>query len=44
VPAADIERLDLSEVTRARDETPSDGAAQVETVRTRVLAALEELA
>jgi V/A-type H+-transporting ATPase subunit A len=44
VAAADIEALDLSDVTRARDETPPDTVAEVESVRSRVLAALEELA
>jgi V/A-type H+-transporting ATPase subunit A len=44
VLAQDLERLDLSEVVRARDETPPDGAAGVAAVRERALAALEALA
>ena len=44
VSAADIERVDFSEAIRARDETPPDGATEVEAVRERVLARLEGLA
>jgi hypothetical protein len=44
VPAATIEELDLSAVVRARDQTPPDGAEQVEEIRARTLELLEELA
>jgi V/A-type H+-transporting ATPase subunit A len=43
VPAERLERLDLSEVARAREETPSDGAEEVERVQAKVLARLAEL-
>ncbi len=44
VSAAELERVDFSEAIRARDETPPDGAADVDAVRKRVLARLEGLA
>jgi V/A-type H+/Na+-transporting ATPase subunit A len=44
VPAERLEQEDLSEVVRARDLTPPDGAAEVAAIRVRVLARLEELA
>lgn len=44
VTAATIEALDLSAVVRARDETPPDGAEQVESIRARTLQRLEEVA
>ncbi len=44
VPAERIEQVDLSDVARAREETPPDGAAEVERLGARVLARLEELA
>jgi vacuolar-type H+-ATPase catalytic subunit A/Vma1 len=43
VPAERLEAADLSDVVRARDLTPPDGAAEVEAIRERVLAGLEEL-
>jgi V/A-type H+-transporting ATPase subunit A len=43
VRADRIEQVDFSAVARARDETPADGAAEVESLRGRVLAGLEEL-
>ena len=43
VRAERIEQADLSAVARARDETPPDGAAEIESLRGRVLAGLEEL-
>jgi V/A-type H+-transporting ATPase subunit A len=43
VRADRIEQADFSAVARARDETPADGAAEVESLRGRVLAGLEEL-
>ncbi|HSE81854.1 MAG TPA: V-type ATP synthase subunit A [Gaiellaceae bacterium] len=44
VPAERLEQEDLSEVVRARDLTPPDGAAEVAAIGERVLARLEELA
>jgi V/A-type H+-transporting ATPase subunit A len=44
VPAERLEQEDLSEVARARDLTPPDGAAEVAAIGARVLARLEELA
>ena len=44
VPAARIEAVDLSAVTRARDTAPPDDTAAVERVTARVLSALGELA
>ncbi len=44
VGAERIEQVDFSEVVRARDDTPPDGAVEVAGVRDRVLAELEELA
>jgi V/A-type H+-transporting ATPase subunit A len=44
VPAERLEQEDLSEVARARDLTPPDGAAEVAAIGGRVLARLEELA
>jgi V/A-type H+/Na+-transporting ATPase subunit A len=42
--AAGIEQVDFSEVVRARDETPFDDDAAVESLRARVLAELRGLA
>jgi V/A-type H+-transporting ATPase subunit A len=44
VPVSRIEEFDLSPATRARDTTPSDGAAQVRSIGERLLAHLGELA
>jgi V/A-type H+-transporting ATPase subunit A len=44
VLAGTIAELDLGEVVRARDETPPDGAAEVEAIRERVLERLGRLA
>jgi V/A-type H+-transporting ATPase subunit A len=43
VPAERLEELDLSEIARAREETPFDGAAEVERLQASVLARLAEL-
>jgi V/A-type H+/Na+-transporting ATPase subunit A len=43
VPAERLEAADLSDVVRARDLTPPDGAAEVDAIRERVLAGLQEL-
>ena len=42
-PATAIEELDLSDVARVRDEVPPDGAAGVDAVRERLVAAVEHL-
>jgi V/A-type H+-transporting ATPase subunit A len=44
VPAARIEALDLSSVTRARDTVAPDDAAAVDAIGTRVLSTLGEVA
>jgi V/A-type H+/Na+-transporting ATPase subunit A len=44
VPIGAIERADLSAVTRARDEAPADGVAEVQAVGERVSHLLEEVA
>jgi V/A-type H+-transporting ATPase subunit A len=43
VPVERIEEADLADVVHARDGTPVDGADEVDAVRERVLARLEEL-
>jgi V/A-type H+-transporting ATPase subunit A len=43
VPAARIEALDLSSVTRARDTVAPDDAAAVDAIGTRVLSTLGEV-
>jgi hypothetical protein len=43
VPAERLEELDLSEVVQAREETPPDGAEDVERLQASVLARLAEL-
>jgi V/A-type H+-transporting ATPase subunit A len=43
IPAARIEQLDLAAATRARDETPPDGAGAVNEIKDRLLTELGEL-
>jgi len=44
VTATLLEAVDLSDASRARDDTPPDGAAAVDAIRDRLLARLGELA